>query len=112
MLELEQLELDPISEICIKLYPSQVNVLQATTQLQYWLNGPDPLDYINIYVNNDENSNNSYFHFVSLGLTDIYGDERVHKRIKSLAESSGYGYELTMRVCKSFSQKKITQMAY
>lgn len=106
MLELEQLELDPISEICIKLYPNQVNVLQATTQIQYWLNGPDPLDYINIYINNDENTNNSHFHFVSLGLSDIYGDERVHKKIKNLTESSGYGYELTLRVKKSFTQKK------
>jgi len=106
MLELEQLDLDPISEICVKLYPNQVNVLQATTQIQYWLNGPDPLDYINIYLSNDELTNASHFHFVSLGLTDLYGDERVHKKIKSLVESSGYGYELTMRVRKPYAQKK------
>ncbi len=74
-----------------------MNVLQATTQLQYWLNGPDPLDYINIYINNDENSNNSHFHFVSLGLTDIYGDERVHKKIKSLTELSGYGKNISIK---------------
>ena len=45
------------------------------------LNGPDPLDYVNIYINNDEKNNglNSHFHYVSLGLTDLYGDERVHK---------------------------------
>ncbi len=27
---------DPISEICLKLYPDQINVLQATSELQYW----------------------------------------------------------------------------
>jgi len=27
---------DPISEICLKLYPDQTNVLQATSELQYW----------------------------------------------------------------------------
>ena len=29
-------ELDPVSELCLKIYPDQVNVLQAVSQLQYW----------------------------------------------------------------------------
>lgn len=29
-------ELDPITELCLALYPEQKNVLQATTETQYW----------------------------------------------------------------------------
>lgn len=28
--------LDPISEICLEVYPEQVDVLQAMTEVQYW----------------------------------------------------------------------------
>lgn len=28
--------LDPISKICLKFYPDQIDVLQASTQIQYW----------------------------------------------------------------------------
>ncbi|RNA13688.1 suppressor of fused -like protein [Brachionus plicatilis] len=98
--------LDPISELCLKIYPDQIDVLQATTQIQ--LNGPDPLDYVNIYVNNDEKNNglNSHFHYVSLGLSDLYGDERVHRQAESLEENSGYGYELTIRVKKEINENE------
>ena len=34
--ELSVNNFDPISEICLKLYPDQTNVLQATSELQYW----------------------------------------------------------------------------
>lgn len=71
-------DLDPVNEICQRYYPNQINCLQATTQTQYWLNGPDPLDYINIYINDDLGSS-SHFHYISLGLSDLYGDERIHK---------------------------------
>ena len=29
-------DFDPISETCLKVYPDQVNVLQAVSQQQYW----------------------------------------------------------------------------
>ena len=29
-------DFDPISEACLKVYPDQVNVLQAVSQQQYW----------------------------------------------------------------------------
>ena len=79
------MDLDPITEICNRLYPNQENVLQATSDIPYWQNGPDCLDYVNIYVNDDcinfenEKCILSHYHFVSLGLSDLYGDERVHK---------------------------------
>lgn len=28
--------LDPITEICLQIYPDQVDVLQATSKVQYW----------------------------------------------------------------------------
>jgi hypothetical protein len=34
--EFDVTNFDPISEICLKLYPDQTNVLQATSELQYW----------------------------------------------------------------------------
>ena len=93
-------ELDPITQACLKVYPDQINVLQAVSKIQYWQNGPDPLDFISIYINNDSLNNraNPYFHYVSLGLSDLYGDERVFKNSKSKEEQSGYGFELTMKV--------------
>ncbi len=69
---------DPISDTCFRLYPDQPDFTQATTQVQYWLNGSDPLDFINIYVVNNLNST-THYHYVSLGLSDLYGDSRVHK---------------------------------
>jgi len=105
MMTNEQLDLDPVSEICQKFYPNQINVLQATTQTQYWLNGPDPLDFISIYINDDLGSS-SHYHYVSLGLSDLYGDERIHKRVKSTEEFSGYGFELTIRVKKSVNDRQ------
>ena len=63
-------------------------------------NGQDPLDYINIYINTDNSNDksNSYFHYVSLGLSDLYGDERLFKRSKSKEEPSGFGFEITLKV--------------
>jgi hypothetical protein len=46
----DQYLIDPITELCLELYPDQVDVIQATTQIQYWQGGPDPLDFINIYI--------------------------------------------------------------
>ena len=70
-------QIDPITDICLSVYPEQrTGFWQATAQCPYWLNGADPLDHINIYVNNRSNTT-SYLHYVSLGLTDLYGDERL-----------------------------------
>jgi suppressor of fused-like protein len=94
-------ELDPITQACLKAYPDQINVIQAISKVQHWQNGPDPLDFINIYINNDSlhDKANPYFHYVSLGLSDLYGDERIFKHSKNPEEAqSGYGFELTIKV--------------
>jgi hypothetical protein len=68
---------DPITEVCLKYYPEQKNFLQASTQAPYWLSGQDPLDHVNIFSSKD--SDDDYLHYVSLGLSDLHGDERLHK---------------------------------
>jgi suppressor of fused len=94
----ESNELDPITACCLKIYPDQKNVLQAVSQTKYWTGGQDPIDYINIYINNEGTT--SYFHYVSLGLSDLYGDERLFKILKNNNgdHPSGYGFELTIKV--------------
>lgn len=44
------------------------------------LGGPDPLDYISMYLNegDPENGIAPHWHYVSFGLSDLHGDGRVH----------------------------------
>ena len=43
--------------------------------------GPDPLDYISMYENMGDESRHipAHWHYVSLGLSDLHGDGRVHE---------------------------------
>lgn len=45
------------------------------------LGGPDPLDFINIYVNPGDKKRGipPHWHYVTCGLSDLYGDSRVHE---------------------------------
>ena len=45
------------------------------------LDGPDPLDYISMYQNPGDDSRGipPHWHYVSLGLSDLHGDGRVHE---------------------------------
>uniref|UniRef100_A0A8C2L1D2 Suppressor of fused homolog n=1 Tax=Cyprinus carpio TaxID=7962 RepID=A0A8C2L1D2_CYPCA len=65
---------------CRRLYPDQANPLQVTAIVKYWLGGPDPLDYISMYRNVGCPGQDvpEHWHYVSLGLSDLYGDNRVH----------------------------------
>ena len=49
----EQLDLDPVNEICQRFYPNQINVLQATTQTQYWLDSKKK--WFVLYLSNEFN---------------------------------------------------------
>ena len=43
-------------------------------------NGPDPLDYINIYRNQgNPPAVPPHWHYISCGLSDLYGDGRLHE---------------------------------
>ena len=48
------------------------------------LGGPDPLDYISMYLNDGDEENNipPHWHYVSFGLSDLHGDNRVHPYVE------------------------------
>uniref|UniRef100_A0A9J8A137 Suppressor of fused homolog n=2 Tax=Cyprininae TaxID=2743694 RepID=A0A9J8A137_CYPCA len=87
---------------CRRLYPDQANPLQVTAIVKYWLGGPDPLDYISMYRNVGCPGQDvpEHWHYVSLGLSDLYGDNRVHDQVSGLNFSCtlGFGFELTFRL--------------
>uniref|UniRef100_A0A671PE90 Suppressor of fused homolog n=1 Tax=Sinocyclocheilus anshuiensis TaxID=1608454 RepID=A0A671PE90_9TELE len=84
---------------CRRLYPDQANPLQVTAIVKYWLGGPDPLDYISMYRNFGCPGQDipEHWHYVSLGLSDLYGDNRVHE-FTGQEGPSGFGFELTFRL--------------
>ncbi|XP_034041061.1 suppressor of fused homolog isoform X2 [Thalassophryne amazonica] len=84
---------------CRRLYPEQANPLQVTAIVKYWLGGPDPLDYISMYRNTGCPSQDiqEHWHYVSFGLSDLYGDNRVHE-FTGAEGPSGFGFELTFRL--------------
>jgi suppressor of fused len=102
--------LSSILTACQRLYPTQLNPLQASPIVKFWLGGPDPLDYISMYLNagNETKGIPEHWHYISFGLSDLYGDGRIHPvelnedendEEKPLQESvSGFGFELTFRL--------------
>uniref|UniRef100_A0A8B9EWR0 Suppressor of fused homolog n=1 Tax=Amazona collaria TaxID=241587 RepID=A0A8B9EWR0_9PSIT len=82
---------------CRRLYPDQPNPLQVTAILKYWLGGPDPLDYVSMYRNVGNPALNvpEHWHYVSFGLSDLYGDNRVHDLFLLVCGTSSFGFEGT-----------------
>ena len=78
-----------IEQAFLKLYPNQINPKHYGTLIKWNLGGNDPLDGISIYDGGD------YWHFVSFGLSEIYGKESSNKDI------SGYGMEFTFKLKKT-----------
>ncbi|KAH8383850.1 hypothetical protein KR009_010899 [Drosophila setifemur] len=98
--------LKAIIDHLLQVYPEQPNPLQVTTLLKYWLGGQDPLDYISMYNHTGDMDRNipPHWHYISFGLSDLHGDERVHSRAQvreDLAPRSGMGFELTFRLAKT-----------
>ncbi|KAK3611658.1 hypothetical protein CHS0354_012028 [Potamilus streckersoni] len=91
--------LEAIYSACRKLYPDQPNPLQVTALVKYWLQGPDPLDYISMYANLGEPDRGipPHWHYISFGLSDLHGDGRVHES-NGTDGPSGFGFELTFRL--------------
>lgn len=85
-----------------QIYPDQQNPLQVTAIRKYWLNGPDPLDFVSMYSNPGDPRLNvpPHWHYVSCGLSDLHGDERVHETSPDDNGPSGFGFELTFRLRK------------
>ncbi|XP_050297866.1 suppressor of fused homolog [Anthonomus grandis grandis] len=91
--------LESLYNLTRKIYPDQVNPLQVTALLKYWLGGPDPLDYISMYANPGLPAENvpPHWHYISFGLSDLHGDGRVHDPTGP-DSPSGFGFELTFRL--------------
>ena len=79
---------DAIEKEFLRAYPDQSTPKHYGTIIKWCVGGKDPLDGISVY------DGGSYWHFVSFGLTEIYGKESDDK------ETSGYGYELTFKLKK------------
>lgn len=86
---------------CRSLYPNQPNPLQVTAVTKLWEGGPDPLDFISMYENpgDDERGIPCHWHYISFGLSDLYGDGRIYRR-NGVGNPSGFGFELTFRLKK------------
>ena len=87
---------------CRSVYPNQPNPMQVTAVTKLWMGGPDPLDFISMYDNPGDPSNGipQHWHYISFGLSDLYGDGRLYK-INGSGSPSGFGFELTFRLKKS-----------
>ncbi|CAH8858422.1 unnamed protein product [Trichobilharzia szidati] len=94
------LGLKAIYAACRVLYPDQPTPLQVTAVRKFWMGGPDPLDFINMYANpgSVELQSPSHWHYVTNGLSDLYGDSRLHSHSNTTDGPSGFGFELTFRV--------------
>ena len=77
---------DAIEAEFLRVYPGQTKPKHYGTIIKWILGGNDPLDGISVYDGGD------FWHFVSFGLTEIYGKETDDPEI------SGYGYELTFKL--------------
>lgn len=92
--------LKSIWSACSALYPKQTDPLQVSSVTKFWLGGPDPLDFISMYANQGcpEKEIAPHWHYVSFGLSDLYGDGRVHPVRREASQMSGFGFELTFRL--------------
>lgn len=77
-------------------------VISTVNKVWQFPNSNEPLDYIFIYANpgSPEEEVPEHWHYVSLGLSDLYGDNRVHPVDCSASSErvSGMGFELTFRL--------------
>ncbi|CAM9202479.1 unnamed protein product, partial [Lampetra fluviatilis] len=71
----------------------------VTAIVKFWLGGPDPLDYISMYRcgGGGGGAVEEHWLYVSFGLSDLYGDRRVHP-LSAPDLPSGFGFELTFRL--------------
>ncbi|KAM7541255.1 hypothetical protein Aperf_G00000036242 [Anoplocephala perfoliata] len=101
------LGLQAIYRACYRLYPDQPSPLQVTALRKFWMGGPDPLDYIYMFANpgSPEARSPPHWHYVTNGLSDLYGDARLHNCSTSADGPSGFGFELTFRLRREPGEK-------
>lgn len=96
MVEFEKQEMtgwDAVTEAFEKLYPEQKDPKHYGVLIPWELGGNDPLTGISIYETDE------YYHFVTYGLSEIYGKETDDPEI------SGYGMEFTFKLKRSSIDK-------
>ena len=79
---------DAITREFERVYPGETKPKHYGTIIKWIFGGNDPLDGVSVY------DGGAFWHFVTYGLTEIYGKETENKEI------SGYGYELTLKLKK------------
>lgn len=89
---------DAITEEFERIYPGQTKPKHYATIIKWIMGGNDPLDGISVYDGGD------FWHFVSYGLTEIYGKETEDKEV------SGYGYELTLKLKKNWYEDEEAEL--
>ncbi len=93
---------DAISSIFNGLYPSQPDCVEYTALTKFWQGGGDPLDFVGVYAHpgNPAERVPPHWHYISYGLSDLYGDRRSHRKHAPVAGRSGFGMEFTMRIAR------------
>ncbi|KAJ8980094.1 hypothetical protein NQ317_008555 [Molorchus minor] len=99
--------LESLYSLCRKIYPDQVNPLQVTALLKYWLGGPDPLDYISMYANPGIPQENIPPHWHYIRIKKYYFAVLVYQTSTEMVESMTFqvlkvclvlDFELTFRL--------------
>lgn len=78
-----------IEQAFARLYPGQDSPIHYGTLISWRLGGNDPLDGISAYDGGE------FYHFVTYGLSELYEKEFQDPQY------SGYGFELTLKLCKT-----------
>lgn len=89
---------DAVTEEFERIYPGQTKPKHYAAIIKWIMGGKDPLDGISVYDGGD------FWHFVSYGLTELYGKESADKEI------SGYGYELTLKLKKAWYEDEEAEL--
>lgn len=83
-------------------------MISTVNKIWQFPNSSEPLDYIFIYPNpgSAEEHVPEHWHYISLGLSDLYGDSRTHPvdPSASIERTSGFGFELTFRLKRKDSE--------
>ncbi len=103
---------EAIAEATQALYPGEVSAGWGV-QLPYCLGGKDPLDFVEVYLNERDTP---YWHYITYGFSELYDDDgetdgngEVDDNIEgnNIPEGSGYGFELSFRLKKTSEEPPV-----
>jgi hypothetical protein len=92
---------DAITSVLAPLYPGQ-EPRHYGTVLPYAFGGPDPIQGISVY----QASPPDHWHFVTYGFSELYAKENDD------LETSGYGFELTLRLARCGPEPPMFAMSF